>query len=360
VLADAKAEKTALGNKSSRALEGNTKNSKMYLMGDGIDAFVARSALLSVAEKTIDVQYYIWHSDLVGKLLFGHMIYAADRGVRVRVLLDDMPVNAETEAILYALDQHKNIEVRLYNPFASRGFRFADFLTSPLRINRRMHNKSFTVDNRITVVGGRNIGNEYFSADESSNFQDLDVLAIGPVVKDIGNQFDLYWNSEIVYPVKAFEHNSATAESLAGVKKELNDFAALKRDSKYHLDIQDSQMYPSIKQGHLPDDKASLVFEGVVQVVYDDPEKGLGKSENEVAYLKSLVELYIENVDKTFEIISPYFVPGGDGVEYLTGLVKKGIKVRVVTNSLSSTDGVMAQSGYARRRYELLAGGGTV
>jgi len=350
-------ENTTLGKRAKKELGENTNNSSMYLIGDGVDAFVARVALLKLAEKTIDVQYYIWHSDLIGKLLFNEMLAAADRGVRVRIMLDDMPVDGVTEEILYALDQHENIQVRLFNPFASRGFRYSDYLISPVRINRRMHNKSFTVDNQHTIIGGRNIGNEYFSAHEASNFRDIDVLAIGPIVKDIGKQFDQYWNSKVVYPVTAFDHNSATATNLEFTKNELNAFVLSKEGSKYHLDIQDSDMYKSIREGSLSKNQSSLIFKGEVLVVYDDPNKGLGKTEDEITFLKSLVKPYVDNIDKTFEIISPYFVPGEEGVKYLTDLVKKGVKVRVVTNSLSSTDGLMAQSGYSRRRYDMLQGG---
>jgi cardiolipin synthase C len=348
---------TQLGRKSKETLGEKPKQSKMLLIADGVGAFVARASLLLAAEKTIDVQYYIWHSDLVGKLLFNELITAADRGVRVRILLDDMPLNKETESILYALDQHRRIEVRLFNPFATRGFRATSYLMQPGRINRRMHNKSFTVDNQFTIIGGRNIGDEYFSAHKVTNFKDLDVLATGPVVAKVGMQFDLYWNSKVVYPVTAFDHNTATQGNLALVRNELNEFAIKKENSKYHLDIKDSVIYQSIIHGGLPANKQRLVFQGEVEVVYDDPLKALGKTEDEVSYLKSLVEPYIESISKSFEIISPYFVPGEKGVEYLTQMVERGIKVRVLTNSLSSTDGLMAQSGYSRRRYDLLKGG---
>lgn len=350
-------DNTTLGKKAKDELGVNTKDSSMYLIGDGVDAFVARIALLELAEKTIDVQYYIWHSDLIGKLLFTGLLKAADRGVRVRLMLDDMPVNDTTEKIIYALDQHKNIEVRLFNPFASRDFRYSDYMISPVRINRRMHNKSFTVDNQHTIIGGRNIGNEYFSADETSNFKDIDVLAVGPIVKDVEKQFDLYWNSKVVYPVTAFEHNEATDKSLDLTRKDLNAFALSKENSKYHLDIQDSELYKRIKRGSITKGHSNLVFKGEVLVVYDDPGKGLGKTEDEIDFLKNLVKPYVEKVDKTFEIVSPYFVPGEEGVKYLSALVKKGVKVSVITNSLSSTDGLMAQSGYSRRRYDMLEGG---
>jgi len=348
---------TLLGKKAKEELGDNTKDSSMYLVNDGVDAFVARVALLYLAEKTIDVQYYIWHSDLIGKLLFTGLINAADRGVRVRIMLDDMPVDETTEKILYALDQHKNIEVRLFNPFASRGFRYSDYMLSPARINRRMHNKSFTVDNQHTIIGGRNIGNEYFSAHEDSNFRDIDVLAVGPIVKDVAKQFDDYWNSKVVYPVTAFDHNSATQDNLDLIREELNAYSSSQKDSRYHLDIQDSEMFKSIQRRSISKDQSKQVFKGEVLVVYDDPDKALGKNEDEVDFLKNLVKPYVDNIDKTFEIISPYFVPGEQGVKYLSALVKKGVKVRVVTNSLSSTDGLMAQSGYSRRRYDMLEGG---
>ncbi len=348
---------TMSGQLTQKDLADTANDSKMLLVSDGIDAFVTRASLLFVAEKTVDVQYYIWHADLAGKILINELIVAADRGVRVRILLDDMPVASETEAILYAIDQHENIEVRLFNPFVTRDYRYVTYLVSPQRINRRMHNKSFTVDNQYTIIGGRNIGGKYFSAHETSNFRDVDVLAIGPIVKEIGSQFDLYWNSEVVYPVTAFDHNKATEKKLLQVKNELKNFILSKKNSKYHIDVQGSAMYKSVKQGLLPENRYSKIFKGEVHVVYDDPEKGLGKSEEEITYLKSLVGPYVEKINKTFELISPYFVPGDKGVKYLTSMVDKGVKVRVVTNSLSSTDGLMAQSGYSRRRYDLLAGG---
>ena len=174
-------ENTAIGKTVKEQIIDNKKHSKVSLISDGVDAFVVRAALLSSAEKTIDVQYFIWKSDLIGKLLFNGLVVAADKGVRVRILLDDYSIDDETESMLYAMDQHENIEVRLFNPVASRALRAIDYLTSPLRINRRMHNKSFTVDNQYTIVGGRNVADEYFSAHKGSNFEDLEVIARAPL-----------------------------------------------------------------------------------------------------------------------------------------------------------------------------------
>ncbi len=347
---------SSLGKKAAVLLSEGSDKSIMFLLDEGTAAYLARMALLEQAEKSIDVQYYIWRADLIGKLFYGEMIRAADRGVRVRVLLDDISIKAENEAMLYAMDNHKNIEVRLYNPFASRGFRAADYLTDAFRINRRMHNKSFTVDGQYTIIGGRNIGDEYFSADKESNFKDLEVLSVGQIVNDVGKQFDAYWNSKIVYPVKLFEHNQSTPEDLEKLKKELIEFEQNQKGRKYDLDIKDSAMYKFLKN-RLQNKSYKKLYRGDVLVLYDDPEKGLGKSEKEIVFLKSLLKPHLDQVKKSFEVISPYFVPGDIGAKYLASFVKRGIKVQVITNSLSSTDGIMAQSGYARQRINLLKGG---
>jgi putative cardiolipin synthase len=349
---------TALGKRASEILGDQTDKSAMYVINEGTDAFFARMVLLAKAEKSIDVQYFIWHADLIGKLLFNELISAADRGVHVRVLLDDLVVDTEVESLLYAIDQHDNIEVRLFNPFASRGFRLADFVTDGQRINRRMHNKSFTADNKATIVGGRNIGNEYFSADEESNFNDLDVLAVGPVVNEVEKQFDTYWNSQVVIPVSAFDHNMATTEDLEDARKDLIQFKRSQQDSKYAHDLRSSGIYKRLINAADDSSKhTDHIFRGDVQVVYDDPAKSTGKSEEDIVYLKSLMKPHLDKIKHSFEIVSPYFVPGDSGTEYLTGLVSDGINVRLLTNSLSSTDGIMAQSGYARKRIELLKGG---
>jgi putative cardiolipin synthase len=349
-------QSSALGEKAATLLGEDTETSQMYLLNEGLDAFFSRMFLLKNAERSIDVQYFIWHADLIGKLLFNEILIAADRGVRVRILLDDINIDDQVADILTAMDQHENITVHLFNPFTSRSLRFTEFITDGYRVNRRMHNKSFTVDGQVTVVGGRNIGSEYFAADEESNFTDIDVMAIGPIVMDIEKQFDLYFNSEAVYPINAFDYNHATTQDLDRIRAELLAFREAKETSKYAKDIRNSKVFKYWKQ-ITTDDDADMNFIGNVKVIYDDPNKGLDKDQKDVVYLKSLMKPHLERVQHTFELISPYFVPGDQGTEYLVSLVKKGINVRVITNSLSSTDGVMAQSGYARHRVELLQGG---
>ena len=190
---------TRFGRATAADVAANPGKTGIYPLSKARDAFAARALLAAHAEKSLDVQYYIWHGDRVGYLLFEELLKAAERGVRVRLLLDDINTGG-LDPTIAVLDAHPNVEVRLYNPVARRGVRVLNFVTDFARVNKRMHNKSFTADNQVSIIGGRNIGNEYFEAGEGVAFIDLDVIAIGPAVRDISNQFDLYWNSPSAYP----------------------------------------------------------------------------------------------------------------------------------------------------------------
>jgi len=353
---DAETRKTTLAAEAQKVLGDRADESAMYLVAEGTEAFLTRMALLKLAERSVDVQYFIWKSDLIGKLLFNGLLEAADRGVRVRILLDDLTLDSATVDNLYALDQHKNIEIRIYNPVSTTGHRVMGAILNPARANRRMHNKSFTVDSQYTIVGGRNIETNYFSANERSNYADLDIISTGPVVKDVNKQFDIYWNSRLAVPVNVFEHNQTKEDELAAAREELIEFAKSKEDSVYALDLKNSEMFQRILNGIKGINRDSL-YRGKATVVYDDPDKTLGKSANETVYMTTLMRPHIEIIEQSLELISPYFVPGVEGTQYMADMVKRGINVRVITNSLSSTDGVMAQSGYARSRIALLKAG---
>lgn len=349
-------EQTWLGKTASHIQADNSENSSMYLITEGTDAFLTRMALLSKAERSVDVQYFIWKADIIGKLLMHRMLEVADKGVRVRILLDDLSLNSETKAILFAMDHHSNIEVRIYNPFSASGYKARAALTDTARINRRMHNKSFTVDSQYTVVGGRNIEENYFSANVRSNYADLDIVAVGPVVAGVNKQFDIYFNSPLAIPGYVFDDHKRHKDRLAEVKKELDDYVISVQDSNYAQDIKNSAMYQNIVNG-LANKKENFFYQGKAHVIYDSPDKTLGKSALETTYMLAMLQPHLNKINNTLELISPYFVPGDEGTEHLLELVKKGIKVRVITNSLASTDGIMAQSGYARQRYNLLKGG---
>jgi phosphatidylserine/phosphatidylglycerophosphate/cardiolipin synthase-like enzyme len=190
---------TQLGRSVSAAGAAHPGRTAVHALPAGRDAFAARHALARAAQRSIDVQYYIWHPDTSGGLLAHALWQAAERGVRVRMLLDDQNTKGMDPAIA-ALDAHPNIEVRLFNPFANRSWRLGDYAGDFARINRRMHNKSFTVDNQVSVVGGRNVGDEYLGAETAVAFADLDVIVAGSVVRDISASFDRYWNSPSAYP----------------------------------------------------------------------------------------------------------------------------------------------------------------
>lgn len=342
---------TALGLRSSAFLWKHSQKSRLIPMVDGVDAFYARLTLAEMAEKSLDLQYFLWHEDLTGKILLKVVLDAADRGVRVRLLLDDLDNQALDEE-LYALDTHANISIRLFNPFATRSFKYVDFFADTARINRRMHNKSFTADNQYTIVGGRNIGDEYFDAQEDTNFYDMDVLASGPVVRQVSNQFDLYWNHETAVPIDAFDQNTATRDELEKLRVELREFVKAQQDSQYADDLRKSSFAKALADGG-----SYPVFVGDAEVIFDDPDKGLGKPTEEFASMEDLMAPHLDNVKRELILISPYFVPGDDGVESLIDKVENGISVAVITNSYASTDSGVVHAGYARYRERLLSGG---
>ena len=184
---------TRLGQAIDAGAAGHPGKSGVYALSKPLDAFAARVLLARAAERSLDVQYYIWHGDVTGYLMFEEIWKAAERGVRVRLLIDDNGISG-LDPTMAALDSHANIEVRLFNPFANRSMRMLGYATDFSRLNHRMHNKSFTADGRATIVGGRNIGDEYFGAGQHISFADLDVIAVGPAATDVGAAFDLYWN----------------------------------------------------------------------------------------------------------------------------------------------------------------------
>jgi putative cardiolipin synthase len=311
------------------------------------DAFAARMLLAAAAERSLDVQYYIWHGDQTGTLLFEALRAAAERGVRVRLLLDDNNT-AGLDETLAALTAHPNLEVRLYNPALHRRFRALNFLTDFNRANRRMHNKSFTADNQATIVGGRNVGNEYFGAGDATVFADLDVLAVGQAVPEVSKQFDTYWQSASAYPLTTLV--PAGPDAAAKLQQR---FAATRADpaSRVYLEaVHGTPLLRDLLEG-------DLTFDWVpAQVMYDDPAKTLGKSAPTALLLPHLLQA-MDKPQTGFDLVSPYFVPGDQGTEILTRLAQRGIQVRILTNSLAATDVSAVHAGYAKRRETLLLAG---
>ena len=318
-------------------------------MTNARDAFAARVLLADAADTSLDVQYYIWHGDQTGYLLFEALWRAAERGVRVRLLLDDNNTGG-LDGTIAALDSHPNIEVRLYNPLANRSVRSLNYVTDFSRVNRRMHNKSFTVDNQATVVGGRNVGNEYFAAGSGVWYEDLDVIAVGPVVRDVSDAFDLYWNSASAYPAASLLR--AAPPEAAGALQD--KFTAVRADPvsvSYIEALRDTPLVRQLLTGNLP-------FEWTtVRLLDDDPAKTLDtRGRTDVLLLSSLVEV-LDPPQASLDLVSPYFVPGEGGTRTFVALAKRGVKVRALVNSLATTDVSAVHAGYKKRRHELLEAG---
>lgn len=319
------------------------------------NALMSRVTLADHAEHSIDLQYFIFKNDATGRLIAQHLLKAADRGVRVRILLDDVNV-ADDIRIFDALDAHQNIEVRLFNPFNTKNpgavSKIAQMLFDFRRLNRRMHNKSFVADNKVAVIGGRNIGDDYFSADKDNNFRDLDLLAIGPVVQQASRTFDDYWNDAASYPVTAFPTTRDTHFDLVQLRVELNKNARVFADSDYAQAVLDD-----LPDGATADRKGQWFWGPAVEVA-DQPEKILQESEKAPSLsigprLKAIIDAAKSEVLMT----SPYFIPGKGDEEDLIALAQRGVAIKVLTNSLASTDQPAAHEGYSGHRRALLEGG---
>lgn len=314
----------------------------------GRGAFAARAMLANAAERTLDVQYYMWHNDTTGKLLFAALRSAAARGVRVRLLLDDNNTTG-MDQLLVALDSLPNMEVRLFNPFAMRRMRPLGYLTDFKRLNRRMHNKSFTADNQVTIVGGRNIGNEYFDAGSDILFVDLDVLAMGPVVREVSQDFDVYWNSKSAYPVKLLIKPDPEAHALVALDKIATDPEA--RD--YLDEVKNTPFVEKLADRSIKLEWASTQF------VSDDPSKVLGEEKNSDKMAPQLAAV-VGKPKQSLDLVSPYFVPGQNGYDFFAQLRQQGKDVTVLTNSLEATDVAAVHAGYSTWRTPLLKAGVTL
>ena len=350
-LTEAQVKDTALGKVILPEVQAHPGKSGIYPLPNAHDAFAARSLLARAAQKSLDVQYYIWHDDITGTLLLEELRAAADRGVRVRLLLDDNGT-AGLDEELAALDSHPNIEVRLFNPFVVRWPKVIGFVTDFMRSNRRMHNKSFTADNQATIIGGRNVGDEYFGAGESVLFADLDVLAIGKAAHDVSTDFDRYWDSKSSYPASLILPK-VDADTLSKLKTRADNLINSQAAAEYSQAIKTSPFISAMLKGDLDFEWAD------VRMVSDDPGKGLGKATSNGLLIHQLAET-LGRPSLTVDLISPYFVPTAAGVDAFSKMAQSGIKLRVLTNSLDATDVSAVHAGYAKRRKDLLAAGVTL
>jgi len=340
-------QSTPIGQKFSADEAEHPGESGFAIVRYGRNAFNIRIAMADAAEKTLDLQVYIWESDETGRILAERLGRTADRGVRVRLLVEDMGIGASDESIA-ALDAHPNIEIRIFNPFANRGARMLDFATDMDRVNHRMHNKIMVMDNSFAVVGGRNVGDHYFAVDPDTNFRDLDISAVGPVVRDISDVFDHFWNGKWSIPIAALVDRPYTEDDLrlavAGLQEKI-----VTGDYPYSVDDDVAAM-----RATLAGLKDTLVW-APGKVVWDDPAT-IGET-GETGEMKAGIRRKVDTVQEALIIESAYFVIGDGGVARAKELIDKGVRVRVFTNSLVSNDVLAAHAGHANYRKQLLEAG---
>lgn len=321
--------------------------SGLRVLSDPLDAFVARIALIRQAEHQLDLQYYIWRPDTTGTLMLGALREAADRGVRVRLLLDDNGIGGADD-LLYEIDGHPLIEVRLFNPFPIRWFKPLSYLVDFDRLNRRMHNKAFIADAAAAIVGGRNIGDAYFGADDLVDFADIDVVATGAVVPDVVRSFEAYWDSPLAYPLSSLA--PARRASEGALTERLSTLRGDEHARRYTEAAKDSGLARDLREG-------APALEWVrMRLLVDPPDKASGQGPAQ-AWLVTGLQSALGDAQHSVDLISPYFVPGEQGTELLGTYPARGVALRVVTNSLAATDVVAVHPGYARRRVDLLKAG---
>ncbi len=316
-------------------------------LDDSLDAFAARYRLAEMAERTLDIQYYIWENDMSGRLLLSVILDAATRGVQVRMLLDDNNT-VGLDDTLRMLDAHPNIEVRLFNPFSFRTIRALGYLTDFARLNRRMHNKSFTIDGEVTLIGGRNVGDAYFGTGKQPLFSDLDVLAIGPVVKDVAEDFERYWSCKSVATLQKVLDipEQDIVQHIRIPESWYNDTTA----QRYLNKLESTRFATHLEAGTLP------LLWAKTRLLSDDPRKGQGKARPHTLLPQRIVNV-MGMPEQQIDIIASYFVPTRAGVAQLLQLVRKGVKIAILTNSLAANDVAAVHAGYARWRKKLLRHG---
>lgn len=305
--------------------------SGLLLVTSNLQAFAARALAARSAERSLDLQYYYWKNDLTGGLLAYELVAAADRGVRVRVLLDDINTKGDDSTYL-ALDSHPNIEIRLFNPTRSRANTLRRGIEMALRafsVTRRMHNKAWIADGRMAIVGGRNIGDAYFDAAETSNFRDMDLVLLGPVIQHAEAVFDDYWNSSVVLPI-----NSLWRFRKGNLEKKRAHLEALMSSNSaqpYLRRLQEENSTEALLGG-----EQSIHWTSNARIVSDPAEKAISAAREN--WLFNTIFPAVNAAKVELRIISPYFIPGNQGVVALQKLVAVGTKVSVLTNSLAATD----------------------
>ena len=343
---DTETKQTSLAQIILPLREQNPDLTGYHVLYDPLEAIAARIHLIDKAEKTLDLQYYIWDNDKIGSLALHSIIKAADRGVKVRLLMDDNNAK-KMEGIYLALDQHKNIDVRLYNPYRFRHYRAMDMVLDLKRINRRMHNKSFIADNQIALIGGRNMSNQYYNVSDSYQFSDVDVMLVGSASDEIIHSFDEYWNDDYAFPV----------QKIVNPRHYSLRFDSLKQQLEQHSQTITVQNYLDLANRSHAFEKwlnSSIQFDWVkAEIVNDSPSKIRAKAKKE-QHLNFQLLNRLEKPEQSVDIISAYFVPEKKGEKMLSELAQNNIQVRVLTNSFKANDVFLVHAFYGKYRKNLL------
>ena len=348
-------EQTRLGRQLAPQLAAHPGVSGFRLLPVGIDSFLLRMEMAQQAERTLDVQYFVIENDDTGKLIQEALIQAADRGVRVRVLIDDEGSYGR-ELQLKPLAAHPNIELRVFNPSVYRGpiefVHDAELLCNADRLNYRMHNKLFVVDNQVGIIGGRNIGDDYFQEGRDLEFGDYDVIATGGIVKNMSSSFDDFWNSPLAIPIEALLGGKSSDKALADYRNTLALHHAMMSGKDYMARLAGGEPLGGMLSG-----KSPWVW-ARAEIIYDSPAKSKVEDGDEPGrLLRHRLGKVVESTKSELLIVSPYVVPGDSGIKFLAKLRERGLRVRVLTNSLASTDMPVVHSAYQKYRVPMLAMG---
>jgi len=350
-------DETRLGRQFRDASREHNGNSGFRIIQVGADGFLIRMQMINAAERTLDLQYFIFRGDETGRLLTSAVLRAADRGVRVRVLIDDGETLAGDEQITKLAAHHK-IEVRIFNPFAYRGsnmlIRATEFLLNASRLDYRMHNKLLVVDNAVALLGGRNIGDQYFQINPESQYADDDVFAAGPIAQKLSTSFDEFWNSSLSIPVQALSGKRPSHSELSQHREELKDEKTqLKSEGTVYLKrVESGEPFNGIISGRLP-----LIW-ARAQLVYDSPDKKKVKSGDMIGRLMNHdVADATRATQSELLMVTPYLIPGSEGMLMFKDLRQRKVAIRILTNSLESSNVLLAHSGYMKYRPPLLKDG---
>ena len=329
--------------------------SGFYLLHDGLSAFLARIALIESATTSLDLQYYIFTNDVTGRIIISRLLGAADRGVKVRLLVDDLGTQIHNPLVA-RLDQHPNIEIRIFNPVASRNglSRNWQMLKNFARSNHRMHNKLMVADGVAIITGGRNLGDVYFSS-TNVDFQDIDIFAAGPIVPQASDSFDAYWAYPASVPVQLLLNPDEAEMDLDHLRQTLDQFLVEQSESEFARALRSSTLGKGLLSGDIP------MEWGQARLLVDTPRKVLEHRDLPPSfYLGTALKPILASSRQRLKISSAYFVPGDKGVALFNELASRGVEVGILTNSLSTTDVAIVHSGYRDYREPLLEGGVTL